>query len=162
MTASLRDRLIGAWELVDVIEEPVDGSAARRPMGERPLGLILYTPDGYMSAQIMHRDHVVTASAGAHGRTAEDYAREARTYFAYSGPYEVDEANATVHHTMEVSLFPGWVGQTQPRLVELEGDRLHLSAAAPSPSAGTLVTTHIHWRRAGAGVRVGEEGSPRQ
>ena len=51
---------------------------------------------------------------------------------------------------MRVSLFPGWVGQTQPRVVELEGDSLRLSSASPSLSGGQLVLTHLHWRRAGA------------
>jgi len=34
MTETLRDRLIGAWALVDVVEEPVDGWAPRSPQGD--------------------------------------------------------------------------------------------------------------------------------
>jgi hypothetical protein len=156
MAQSLRERLIGAWELIDVVEEPVDGSPARHPMGERPLGLILYTPDGYMSAQIMQQGHAAAGTAAdAYGRTAADYAEEARTYFAYSGPYEVDEERGVLTHTMTVSLFPGWVGQSQPRVARLEGGVLHLSSEGPSLSAGVLVTTHITWRRAGGSAASG-------
>ena len=36
------------------VEKPVDGSAPFYPMGEEPQGIIMYTPDGYMSAQLMH------------------------------------------------------------------------------------------------------------
>jgi len=36
MTETLRDRLIGAWALVDVVEEPVDGWAPRSPHGDQP------------------------------------------------------------------------------------------------------------------------------
>ncbi len=54
MTRGLRERLIGAWKLVSYVEEPVDGSAPFYPMGEEPQGIIMYTPDGYMSAQLMH------------------------------------------------------------------------------------------------------------
>ena len=50
MSAKLRDQLIGAWKLVSYVEKPVDGSAPFYPMSERPLGIIMYTPDGYMSA----------------------------------------------------------------------------------------------------------------
>jgi Lipocalin-like domain len=30
----------------------VDGGRTDRPLGDNPLGTILYTPDGYMSAQL--------------------------------------------------------------------------------------------------------------
>jgi len=50
MMKTLRERLIGAWKLVSYVEKPVDGSAPFHPMGEKPEGIIMYTPDGYMSA----------------------------------------------------------------------------------------------------------------
>ncbi len=148
MTGNLRDRLIGAWKLVSLVERPVDGSAPRFPMGEAPKGLILYTPDGYMSAQIMGPDRAPPASADWSALTPEEYQQEAMTYFAYSGPFHVDEETGTLTHSMFVSLFPGWVGQTQQRVVEIDGDSLHLSTAGPMESGGTLVTAHLHWRRA--------------
>jgi hypothetical protein len=150
MSESLSERLVGAWMLVDVVEEPVDGSAPRHPMGEKPVGLILYTPDGYMSAQIMHRDRATVACGDWSDLTPEEYQQEAMTYFAYSGPFHVDEEAGTLTHTMVVSLFPGWVGQTQPRVVEIVGDVLHLSAAAPAQSGGKLVVTRLRWQRAGS------------
>ncbi len=149
MTETLRDRLVGAWELVDVVEVPEDGSATRRPFGERPAGFILYTPDGYMSAQIMRRDRPAVSGAWA-DLTAEQCGQQAKGYLAYSGPYTVDEETGALTHTMAVSLLPDWLGQTQPRVPRLEGDSLELSSAAPSWSGGVLVMTHISWRRAGS------------
>lgn len=52
MTKTLREQLIGAWKLVSYVEKPTDGSAPFYPMGEKPEGIIMYTPDGYMSAQL--------------------------------------------------------------------------------------------------------------
>jgi Lipocalin-like domain len=149
MDGSLRDRLIGAWRLVDVVDEPVDGSPPHRPHGDRPIGLILYTPDGYMSAQIMARERAPVASADWSSLTPQEYAEEARGYFAYAGSYEVDEERGIVIHSVEVSLFPGWVGGAQVRVVQLDGDRLVLSAGSPVESGGKLVTTRISWLRAG-------------
>jgi hypothetical protein len=157
MCERLRDRLIGAWELIDVVEEPVDGSPPRHPMGERPVGLILYTPDGYMSAQIMHRERP-PVSGDWTDLTPDDYQREAMTYFAYSGPYSVDEEQGLLEHSMTVSLFPGWVGQTQPRAVEMDGEVLHLSTPSPTLSGGVPVMTHIRWRRAGVGATAPPPG----
>jgi len=147
VSESLRDRLVGAWELVDVVEVPEDGSAVRRPFGERPAGFILYTPDGYMSAQIMRRDRPAAAAAWT-DLTVEECGLQAKGYLAYSGPYTVDEETGALTHTMAVSLFPDWLGQTQPRVARLGGDALELSSAAPSRSDGVLVMTHISWRRA--------------
>lgn len=157
MTQSLRDRLVGAWELVELVEEPVDGSPPRHPMGERPVGLILYTRDGYMSAQIMHRDRAAVAGDWT-DLSPEEYRHEAETYFAYSGPFHVDEEKGTLTHSMYVSLFPGWVGQTQPRAVDIDGECLHLSTPSPLLSRGKLVMTHIRWRRA---RRLDTEGAER-
>jgi hypothetical protein len=114
MDGGLREKLIGAWRLVDVVEEPVDGSPVRRPHGERPVGLILYTPDGYMSAQIMERARAAITAPDWSDLTSEEYAEEARGYFAYCGSFEVDEAAGRVTHTVEASLSRGGWGAGSP------------------------------------------------
>src|SRR6185312_7646236 len=35
------------------VEKPLNGSLLNYPTGESPMGIIMYTPDGYMSAQLM-------------------------------------------------------------------------------------------------------------
>jgi hypothetical protein len=149
MSGKLRDQLIGAWELVSYVEKPVDGSAPSYPLGENAQGLIMYTPDGYMSAQLMRPDRRPFASGDWFDGTAEEYRQEASTYIAYSGPFHVDEDKRTLTHSMFVSLFPNWTGQTQPRVVKLEGDTLHLSTQAPIKSSGKTVMSYLEWRRAG-------------
>jgi hypothetical protein len=47
-----RERLIGARKLVSCVETPIDGSAPSHPMGEAPPGIIMYTPGGYISAEL--------------------------------------------------------------------------------------------------------------
>jgi hypothetical protein len=53
---------------------------------------------------------------------------------AVFGPVHTDEDKQTLTHSMFVSLFPNWLGQTQPRVVKIEGDMLHLSSATPIDS----------------------------
>ncbi|WP_228489079.1 lipocalin-like domain-containing protein [Raineyella fluvialis] len=77
MTESLRDQLIGAWKLVSHVERPVDGGADRYPMGEHPQGIILYTPDGYMSAQLMTPGRPAFASGDWFDATDEEVRAEA-------------------------------------------------------------------------------------
>src|SRR5947209_18336000 len=148
MAAGLRDQLIGAWKLICHAERPVDGLPSFYPMSEKPMGIIMYTPDGFMSAQLMHPDRKPFASGDWFKGTDEEYKQEASTYIAYSGPFHVDEEKKTLTHSMFVSLFPDWTGQTQPRAVKIENDVLHLGSVSPIKSAGKTVMSHLTWKRA--------------
>jgi len=98
----------------------IDGERSH-PLGEEPQGIIMYTPDGYMSAQLARPDRGRFVSGDWFNGTDEEYRAEASSYIAYTGPFHVDEEKKTLTHSMFVSLFPDWTGQTQPRVVQLEG-----------------------------------------
>src|SRR6187549_2717684 len=89
MAEKLHDQLIGAGELVSYVEKPLNGAPPNYPMGERPMGIIMYTPDGYMSAQLMRPNPGHFASGDWFRATSEEYGRVASTYFAYAGPFQV-------------------------------------------------------------------------
>ncbi len=46
------EKLIGSWSLESYSETDVETGEVTYPMGRNPEGLILYTTDGYMSAQL--------------------------------------------------------------------------------------------------------------
>jgi hypothetical protein len=129
----IRHRLVGGWRLTGY-EVKADGKTDH-PLGENPRGAILYTPDGYMSAQL----------AGA-GPDKND-GRPDAYYIAYSGPFDVDETNQTVHHHVQVSVIPSWLGTTQHRHARFDGpDKLTLSVSA-SDADGVTTTQTISWAR---------------
>jgi hypothetical protein len=131
----IRERLIGGWRLVGY-SETVGGGEASHPLGDTPLGTILYTPDGYMSAQL--------ARPGPY----EDDQKPVAYAIAYSGPYDVDEQARTVTHHVQVSVIPSWLGTTQLRHVQFrEPGTLVLSATEQSPRDGVMTTTTITWSR---------------
>lgn len=146
-SATLRERLIGAWSLVSYEERPVDGSPSVYPFSRHPKGLLMYTPDGYVSAQLMHAKRELFAADDWFDGTAEGYREEATSYIAYSGQFNVDEQKQSLTHSMFVSLFPNWIGQTQSRAVRIEGDKLYLSTVAPIRSAGRTVNSYLCWTR---------------
>lgn len=150
MAAGLREQLIGAWKLVSYHEHPTDGSEPFEPLGPEPQGIIMYTPDGYMSAQLSAAERTPFASGDWFDATDAEYKAEASSYIAYTGPYRVDEETGELFHSMFVSLFPNWTGQTQQRLVSLEGNTLTLGSAGPLMSGGTEVESRLVWRRAEA------------
>lgn len=153
MAKTLREQLIGAWKLVSYVEKPIDGSEPFYPMRMEPLGIIMYTPDGYMSAQLMRPGLPPFASGDWFRGTDEEVREEALGYIAYSGPFHTDEERQALTHSMFVSLFPNWRGQTLPRVAKVDGDLLHLSTAVPIQSGGKQTMSYLSWRRAEPGTQ---------
>jgi hypothetical protein len=134
---NIRERLVGCWRLVAYRVTAAEGGEAEHPLGTSPLGTILYTPDGYMSAQLARP-----------GPYADDQEPDAYA-IAYSGPYDVDEQTRTVAHHVQVSVIPSWLGTTQIRQVRFpEPGTLVLSTSEQSPPRdGVMTTTTITWSR---------------
>jgi len=144
---SLRERLVGSWKLVSYEVRSDDGRRVIYPLGKDAKGYILYTPDGYMSAQIMQLDRPLYHAADPGRGTDEESAQAARGYLAYSGPYHVEDESVVVHEA-EVSLFPNWVEETLSRKAVLNGRRLELSTTAPVPVGDEQLTAVLVWERA--------------
>jgi hypothetical protein len=129
---NIRDQLVGGWRLTGY--EVAVGDKTAHPLGDDPLGTILYTPDGYMSAQL--------AGPGPY----EDDDQPDGYYIAYSGPFDVDETNEVVAHHVQVSVIPSWLGTTQHRHVRFDGqDQLALSTSERRDAVTS--TTTISWTR---------------
>jgi hypothetical protein len=144
---SLRERLIGSWKLVSYEARSDDGRGVIYPLGRDAKGYILYTSDGYMSAQIMRLSRPRYQTADPSGGTNAESAQAARGYLAYSGPYHVED-DSTVVHEAEVSLFPNWVNQNQSRKAVLDGRRLELSSTTPVQFGDEQLTAVLVWERA--------------
>ncbi|MBJ7336867.1 lipocalin-like domain-containing protein [Mycolicibacterium sp.] len=140
-----RDEILGAWTLASYTAES-DGDASE-PLGADPVGIIMYTPDGYMSAQLMRRDRPAYDRAITGGGTPAQMAGAASGYLCYSGPFALDEAADVVHHHVEVSLLPNWVGGVQVRQARMNGDVLTLSAEVTS-RRGVSSKHVLVWHRA--------------
>lgn len=121
--STLREALLGGWELSSFDSVDADTGAVAHPLGTAPRGLILYTADGYMSAQL-------TGSADA----------VLPAYIAYGGRFRVDPDTATVHHEVSVSMLPELLASPQLRQARVDGDRLTLSATTINDGVTTLNT----------------------
>jgi Lipocalin-like domain len=95
----------------------------------------------------MRRGRPKFASGDWFRGSPEEIKEEASGYIAYSGPFHTDEAKKTLTHSVFVSLFPNWLGQTQPRVVKIEGDTLHLSTEKPIKSGGKETMSYLTWKR---------------
>lgn len=108
------EELVGAWEL--------RSCTTTRPGGEReflyghsPHGVILYTPDGWMSCHMACGE----ADLGKPGITQ---------YSSYEGPVVMRAADKVVEHHVRLSTNDWMPGTIQERAYAVDGDTLRLSA----------------------------------
>jgi Lipocalin-like domain len=125
---SLREKLCGAWQLESFVACDLDTGLESHPLGLTPRGLITYTPDGHMSAQLSRSDMT--------------------EYIAYGGGFRVDERTATVQHQVTMATMPELLAAPQFREASVDGDLLTLSATS-TDAAGTSNVSTLVWRRAG-------------
>ncbi|MFT4439191.1 lipocalin-like domain-containing protein [Caballeronia sp. 15715] len=146
--SSICEQLLGAWTLQSYVETEVDTGTEHHPLGESPLGFIIYTSDGYMSAQLQARDRPLFAGNDMYRGEPSEYVASGSTYLAYSGRFSVDEPSHVVSHHADVSFFPNWFGQTVKRVARFEGDCLMLTTEQPQRFNGTLKMAQLVWKRA--------------
>ena len=144
--SSYANRLVGVWRLVTYIDEH-EGSDDTQPFGPNPQGFLIYTADGFVSAQLMKPGRPAFHSSEWHHGTPEEYEATGSGYIAYCGTCEVDEEKATVTHIPSVSLLPNLIDGRQCLSIDLQGDRLVLRAAGAPVAGGAYVTSRLEWTR---------------
>jgi hypothetical protein len=156
--AELHAALVGTWRLVSYEAGSIDDEEIVRPFGEQPIGLIIYSADGYMSAQITRPDRPLFDGDRLEAGRPEELADAARHYLAYAGPFRVPDSN-TVVHEVALSLFPNWMGGAQLRVARLDGRILQLALATPVRISGKLRTGVLTWERVEASHPLPADGA---
>lgn len=125
------DPFVGTWKLVSWEVTQPDGTV-HHLYGKDVVGYLIYTADGYMSAEIMDPDRRQSdpdfrlEAAGAQSLPDPDRARAYSTYLSYCGTYTVEEH--TVTHHVKAGLIPSWTGSDQPRPFTFDRGRLIIGA----------------------------------
>jgi Lipocalin-like domain len=156
--ATLASQLVGTWILDRFVDEQAD-RVVTEPFGSTPEGLLIYTADGLVSAQLMKQGRAPFHSPDWLHATSEEYQESASGYIAYSGTYEVDELNRTVTHLPFVALLPNLIHRPQLRAIDLQGNRLVLRTAGRPVPGGAEVTSRLEWRRRGPNQGLGLKSS---
>ena len=136
------DPFIGTWRLLSYEIRRADGEI-KYPWGQDPVGLLIYSGDGYMSVAMMSVGRNRFTDKDVKKGTKEEKATAVDTYVSYSGRYEV-QGDMVIHH-VEVCLFPNWVGNEQKRTFQFDGNRLTLST--PLPGGDIQRSAHLVWER---------------
>lgn len=132
--------ITGAWQLKTWKRYLDDGTTAY-PLGTRPRGILVYTPDGSMAVQMVVADRPRLDTDDPVGGSVQERAAAYSTCLSYFGTYEVKDGEV-VHH-VDAALFPNWSNTTQARPFVFDGSSLALQVR----DATGRVTNEIIWER---------------
>lgn len=138
---AVKAKFVGVWTLLSSVTTTADGKVSNR-YGDKPSGRITYDSSGRMSALLMGAGRKKVSSLDLRNATESESKAVLQSFTAYYGRFDVNEANKTVIHHVEVSLDPNWVGTDLVRSYEFDGDKLILTATSLPGSKTRLV-----WQR---------------
>jgi ketosteroid isomerase-like protein len=142
---SVRDRVIGTWQLVSAGAFRRDGSFEPYPeYGPNARGYLMYDRTGHMCVSLANPNHPHWVNAEK--PTDAEKVRSYDVFFAYCGTYEIREKEGRIIHRLEMGSWPHYVGTDQNRNFRLEGNRLILSAEETPPN-GEHRRYQITWQR---------------
>jgi hypothetical protein len=122
---TIKKKFIGVWELVNVDMRSLDG----KDLGQgRRKGCLIYTEQGYVSAQLGYPQIRKFESENKLKATNKEIRFAFDTFDSYYGKYEIDKENEIIRHHIEFSLFPNWIGTTLERSYKFINDHLELKA----------------------------------
>jgi hypothetical protein len=116
-TKSLKEQIVGSWDFVIAEITAPDGKKSF-PFGEKPKGILIFTPDGRFAQIHVASEVPKIASNNRMTGTAEEYQAIMRGSISVFGSYTVDEANKTVTYQIVSSTFPNWQGEAQTRTID--------------------------------------------
>jgi hypothetical protein len=122
--------LTGTWLLtsyVVYVTTPLHITYAWHPLGKNATGILIYSTDGYMSAQLMEPGCLQFKSDTYHVWSEQECSEAAQRYMAYAGKYLILSTNSSetiIQHSVHVSLFPNWLGSDQQRIASTDGKNL--------------------------------------
>lgn len=134
--------IVGVWSMLAWRQQR--GREQLLPMGESPVGFIVYTAEGFVSVNIMRSARPLMLTGDFVNASDEEKALAFSGYLGYCGRYEVMEDR--VCHHIEAASYPNWVGERQIRRLSWDGEILRLQAQ-PRTVNGVLVSATIDWKR---------------
>ena len=138
--------IVGTWRLASFVTSDGKGGT-RQYWDDRASGLIVYTPDGFVSAQLYdaRRPRLGTAWDQAGASAAQQAFIGMASYF---GRYRVDAARSLVTHTIEGAMSPDWIGTDLVRSYRFLGaNRVELKVVTTAEGRQPAGSTVLVWER---------------
>lgn len=131
-------KLTGAWKLKRWVLEDVE-TKAQKPsaFGERPSGVVIFTPSNRLVALITAENRTVADSVDASSANF-------KTMYAYSGIFRIDGPNFVTQ--VDMAGEPKWIGSEQKRGYRFENETLIIESP-PATQDGRSWRGILEWER---------------
>lgn len=129
---SLREQLVGAWELVSC--ERTTPNGASQPYCVNSIGTLIFDASGRYAQMIAARGRPKLTSVNRFDAPAEQYKAAAQGFLANFGTWSVNENEKTVTRHYEGAMLPNYEGTDSKMSISIAGDQLTL--VDPNPNAG--------------------------
>jgi hypothetical protein len=141
----MKELIVGSW--TPLLVDDVDADGTRSPIyGPNPKGMLMFSPDGRYSLQIMRDIRPKFAANSRLKGTADENKAVIGGIITHFGRYSLDEGAKTITLRIDGSSFPNWDGTSQTRpITALTDDVFTYVNPASSGSGGK---SEVAWRRA--------------
>jgi len=130
--------ILGRWRLLTAEDIRADGSVARYPWGQKPIGAIV-VEGGYCFVQIMSSDVPSFTTGKPIGEQMT--AALLSTYIAYSGACAINDTDGSLSLRVDSAWRPDYVGTDQKRFFKFDNGKLIFGPAAGSLRSGNEALT---------------------
>lgn len=141
VSADDRSKMLGVWRLVSYDLEFQDTGERRAQFGKKPVGYIIFAPEGRMMAYLEAENRKAP-------QTTDEQAAAYRTLIAYSGKYRLEGEKWVTK--VDAAWNVSWVGTDQERFYKLDGKQLHVISqwlrGGPAVD-GRMVRGFLTWER---------------
>ena len=110
----------GVWQLLTYLVEVKESGETFPPMGDKPTGYVIFTPEGRLS-------FTLSGEGRQPATTDQERAGLLNSVIAYTGSYRLEGDRWITQ--VDVAWNPEWVGTEQTRYFRVEAD--HLTVTTP-------------------------------
>jgi len=128
---SLKDQLVGTWNVVSWDQSNKDGSKFQR-FGANPKGINMFDANGHFAIMFARPDLPKIAANSPSKPTPEEAKAIVGGAISYFGTYTVDEATKTIKLHIEASSYPNLVGDQPRTITSLTADELKYTNPVPT------------------------------
>jgi hypothetical protein len=141
-------QILGTWNLIHGgFKYRYSNEEVLYPFGQEAKGLLIYTSNNYMSAQIMRPDRPIFASDVISKANSMEMNEAFQGYISYFGTFQLLEQRGVVVHRVLGSYFPNWIGRDLERYYTFSENLLTLTTM-PSKTANRQMIAQLTWKQA--------------
>ena len=142
----MKELIVGSW--TPLLVDDVDADGTRSPIyGPNPKGMLMFSPDGRYSLQIMRDTRPKFAANSRLKGTADENKAVIGGIITHFGRYSLDEGAKTITLRIDGSSFPNWDGTSQTRPITALTDDV-FAYVNPNALVGSGGKSEVAWRRA--------------